>query len=606
MKKAHGESLGVSGVKDLNMPSDIFPHRNSSPGSHEPLCSNGRLAALKPAGLHFQSMLGVDPPNRIRNKLTRQTTSTYTAAVHARLGVPDVPPSIMPPGAMNVTCTQARVIIAAMVAGSLVLNVQGIDRTPLWNDEAFSFFAAHDGLRHTIDFISNDTQPPFYYLVLSLWLKLGASVFVIRALSAVAVSLTIVSLYGAARRLFNVQTALLASLLFAIAPLSVTWAQKARPYPLQTLLVAVAFWGFARVFHAPEARRRCIGAGLAAVIRRRNVRRAALDLGWIAYAAAGALAMLAQEPAGFFILGCNVAMAIEIGRKPKAHRVLLANWVCAQAILIVIWALWAPVFIHQIGQHLTADQIARKHAIFLVTWPQVVATLGGLFGIAGMSSGVAVITALYAVIVAVACIRIPRRQPHAWILPVIILAPVMACLAGFFLIHPVFGYVISTFAWMLVPYTMLVAFGVVSIRPVAIRSTVLAIVLAGNAWGVRNVLQYDTPPLDRIAATIAAAQQPGDGLILSTKASGRWGIAYYLGPPYEGRLAGLSVQDWDETRLVRTPAETATLQGVWTVLLPDETAAVDLAALPRHLHPAFSATIGQFRIQRYDACTVAC
>src|SRR5271165_2191754 len=136
----------------------------------------------------------------------------------------------------------------AIVLLAAILNFFHLDHTSLWNDEAFSFFAAQGELAHTMRFIANDTQPPLYYLTLNLWLGLGASVFVVRALSAAAMTLALLPLHATARRLFNERVALLASLLFAIAPLDLTWAQKARPYPLQVLLVACAFWGFIRVW----------------------------------------------------------------------------------------------------------------------------------------------------------------------------------------------------------------------------------------------------------------------------------------------------------------------------------------------------------------------
>jgi mannosyltransferase len=151
----------------------------------------------------------------------------------------------------------------AIILLAAVLNFFHIDRASLWNDEAFSFFVARDGLAHTLRAVANDTQPPLYYLTLSLWLGLGTSVFVFRTLSATAMTLALLPLHAAARRLFDQRVALLASFLFAIAPLDISWAQKARPYPLQVLLIACAFWGFVRVRRAnePFVRRPSISAG---------------------------------------------------------------------------------------------------------------------------------------------------------------------------------------------------------------------------------------------------------------------------------------------------------------------------------------------------------
>jgi uncharacterized membrane protein len=478
--------------------------------------------------------------------------------------------------------------LTAIVVLAGVLDFYHLDRTSLWNDEAFSFFAARSGLGHTLRFIADDTQPPVYYLTLSLWLGLGGSVFVIRALSAAAMTLAVVPVYGAARLLFGETVAVLAGLLFAIAPLDVSWAAKARPYPLQVLFVACAFWGFVRVLRGGE---QVIGAGL---IRTRSVDGASVALGWLAYALFGALAMLVQAPAGFFVLGCNVAMLFLICADIRRRWTLLLNWVVAQGVLIAIWALWLPSFLRQIAAHLTPEQIASRHSIFLVGFGQVLGSLEGLFGIAGLWRLGVVFVPVYLAIAAFGVVQIVRRRRAAWPLAVVIAVPIIACLAGFFLVHPIFGYAIGTFVWMLVPYSILIAFGVASIRPVVLRRGVLLVVVAGNVWGLKNVYQTDTPPLDRVGEIIRAQMAPGDGIVLSAAGSGRWGIAYYVGPPF-GALAGLGIEDWGDGGLLRSVADLEGLKRVWVVVGDGETPAVDLAG------PAgFAERVGAFQVSRFD------
>jgi 4-amino-4-deoxy-L-arabinose transferase-like glycosyltransferase len=484
----------------------------------------------------------------------------------------------------------------AILLLSVILNFHHLDHTSLWNDEGFSFFAADSGLAHTLRFISDDTQPPVYYLSLSVWLGLGTSVFVIRALSAAAMTLALLPLHATAKRLFDERTALLATLLFAVAPMGLTWAQKARPYPLQVLLVACAFWGFVRVCRAGD---KIIGTGLRAAIRTRTPGLVSVDLAWLAYAVFGALAMLAQAPGGFFVLGCNVAMALAIFSDIRRNRILLLNWVIAQLLLILIWMLWLPAFLHQIATHLTAAQIATKHAIFLVRFGDVLGVLRGLFGVAALGRP----GPLFAVFcVAIACfgiIQIGRRRPDAWPLIVVIVVPIAACLSGFFLVHPIFGYVIYTFVWILIPYSILISFGILSIRPMALRGGILAVLLMGDVWGLKNVYQTGTPPLDQVAFVIRADLAPGDGVVLGEESSGRWGIAYYLGPPY-GAVPGLDIQDWDNGRQIHSMSDLSGLRRVWVVVLDGETPAVDTDALRRTMKPTFSKRVGDFQITRFE------
>jgi 4-amino-4-deoxy-L-arabinose transferase-like glycosyltransferase len=500
---------------------------------------------------------------------------------------------------MRLPRCQKALIQAAICLLAAVLGLVHNDHTALWNDEAFSFFAAQDGLSHTIRFIANDTHPPLYYLALNVWLGLGSSVFVIRALSAAAMTLALLPLYAAAKRLFDERVALLACLLFAIAPLDVMWAQRARPYPLQALLVAGAFWGLVRVWGAGE---QVIGAGVCAAWRQRRFRPAAIDFGWFSYAVCGGLAMLTQTPAGFFLLGCNVAMMLAIVRDIRRNRILLLNWVVAQLLLILIWMLWLPVFLHQVTTNLTAAQIASKHAIFLVGFRQVLVTLQGLFGIAELWRPAPVFVAVYVVIAGFAMVRIARRRPAAWPLPVVICVPIAACLAGFFLVHPIFGYVIGTFLWMLVPYSVLIAYGILSLQPGILRWGVLAVVLAGNIWGVKNVYQTDTPPLDRVAALIRPAIAPNDGIVLSEAGSGRWGIAYYLGPN-DGAVSGLDVRDWGNNGLIASRAEMDRLRRIWVIVPDGEAPATDMDALRRGRTAAFTERVGTFQVTRFDRIT---
>jgi mannosyltransferase len=492
-------------------------------------------------------------------------------------------------------------IQVAILLLAAALNFFHIDRTSLWNDEGFSFFAARSGLVHTVRFISDDTQPPLYYLTLSLWLGLGTSVFMVRALSAAAMTLALVPLHAAARRLFNQRVALLAGLLFAMAPLDINWAQKARPYSFQVLLVACAFWGFVTVRRAGH---QFIGAGVREASRQRVFRPALVDLGWFAYAVGGASAMLAQAPAGFFLLGCNVVMAVSIFSDIRRNRVLLLNWIVAQLVLILIWMLWLPTFLHQVATHLTAAQIAVKHAIFLVGFDQVLGSLQGVFGISGLYRPGPFFLAIYLAVAVFAVVEIVRRRPDAWPLPVVILVPVATCITGFFAVHPIFGYVINTFIWMLVPYTVLIAFGILSLRPTFLRWGVLAIVLIGNLWGIKNVYQSDTPPLGRVAAVIRSNMAPGDGIVLSEGGSGRWGIAYYLAPPYNTPF-GLGIQDWGSDGLINSASDAVRFPRLWVVLVDEEKPAVDLDVVRQCMKQAFDQTVGAFHITRFDACATA-
>ena len=101
-----------------------------------------------------------------------------------------------------------------------------------------------------------------------------------------------------ARMMFGWSVGLLAGLLLTLSPDVVNWSQKARPYSLQLMFCALAFWGMISVV------RRTIGADAAADTPASR-RESAPDAkpawsGWGVYAIGAAGAMLTQHTAGFF------------------------------------------------------------------------------------------------------------------------------------------------------------------------------------------------------------------------------------------------------------------------------------------------------------------
>lgn len=453
----------------------------------------------------------------------------------------------------------------------------------LWNDEAFSFFVARNGPAGAVHFIAQDTQPPIYYLALSLWLRLGRGVLALRALSVVAMALAVLPLYGAARRLFDARTAALAGVLFAITPLVVGWAQKARPYALQTFFLSIAFWGFIEVYFAEAAMQEWIGAGLLRAFRTRRIAAARTDLGWLACALGGGLAMLTQQPAGFFLLGCNCAVLLAAAPRLWANRRWLINWTLSQLALIGVWLLWLPWFLHQVETNLTPARIAARHTNFLITGAAVLANLTGVFGIGSLWRAAPAFLAVQLACAALGALLLIRARRAIPVL-VPLLVPVLVCVPGFLLVHPIFGYVIGEFVFTWLPYSILLAYTIVHLRPRLAGAALLGVILIGDAWGLRNYYATPDPPTAAVAAVVARGMQPGDGVILADNTAMRWALAYYLGPQRRRQLVGLDVSaEWDFDRLVRTPQAALRQSRDWVVLPGREPSAVDLDVLERRM-----------------------
>ena len=406
-----------------------------------------------------------------------------------------------------------------------VIDLNGIGTKALWNDEALSFFYSLDGLQAALTAVRTDVHPPLYYLVLALWLPLGESLTAIRLLSVLAMLGATLFVYLATRRLSNPIVALLAAVIFISNPTIASWAQKARPYALQTLFVAIAYWGLAAGHLQRDLSRRWLGSGIAAALRARKWTPAAtVDLAGLAYSLGGGLAMLTQLTAGFFVLGCNAAMALLILRDPEGRARRALNWIAAQCLLAALWAIWLPDMIGQYHRHFAGDGLRQAYPLDLET---LRVSSMGLLSVSTVWRLLPVAFALYAACFLLAAWTARRDPGPMRYTLAVVLAPLLFCLAAYATLHSAFGHVIATFAWILVPYAGHLAFGIAQGGWRPLRLGLGALLLAMNLVGLRNYDAAQYPRLDMPADYIAQSWRAGDAFVLATNLASRWGIAYY-------------------------------------------------------------------------------
>lgn len=134
-------------------------------------------------------------------------------------------------------------VIILITLLALGIRMVGLGSKGLWIDEADSLYFASQSFSDILYRLC-DPHPPGYYVILSGFLSLGRSEFWVRLPSAIADTLSIPLLYILTRELATVfaqpwldrRTAVLASLLLAVAPLHVWYAQEARMYALVAVL----------------------------------------------------------------------------------------------------------------------------------------------------------------------------------------------------------------------------------------------------------------------------------------------------------------------------------------------------------------------------------
>ncbi len=103
----------------------------------------------------------------------------------------------------------------------------------LWGDEAWAATLAVKPLAQIVSLVAKDTSPPFYYLLLHLWLTVfGRSEIAIRSFSFLIFLGTVAAVFLIAKHFWDKKTALLAAALTFVNPFLFSYAFEGRMYSL--------------------------------------------------------------------------------------------------------------------------------------------------------------------------------------------------------------------------------------------------------------------------------------------------------------------------------------------------------------------------------------
>ena len=145
--------------------------------------------------------------------------------------------------------------VLALVLASFWLRTQAIT-AKFWIDEGISVGIAHHGLLDIPSVLRQDGAPPFYYMLLHVWLGVigGDGEARVHALSVAAAVLTVPAGWWAGDRLFGRRTAWATAALCATCPFLTYYAQEARMYAWVALLGLVASAAFTMVYALRDRR----------------------------------------------------------------------------------------------------------------------------------------------------------------------------------------------------------------------------------------------------------------------------------------------------------------------------------------------------------------
>jgi len=408
-------------------------------------------------------------------------------------------------------------LLWAIVGLGALLRFYHIGAKGLWIDESFSIWMARQPPSAMLGWLARiDQHPPLYYTLLHTWIKLGDDPATVRALSALCATLTLLVLALLGRRLIGPEAGLLATLILALSPFHVRFAQEARMYALLGLNASLALYALA-----------CLLTG------RRTW------WVWAGYVVFTALTLLTHNTAVFLPLVANLIVATlawSQRRRPESEKTSLPSlrhWALAQLGVILLWAPWAPALIRQsVGVYrefwippATLERVLGVFGAFLCRFLPLSGPLAGIvwLGLIGLT--------------VLGALSLHRRPIALTLLLLTCLIPI----AGQWLIsiwRPILY--TRTLIWASLPLYLLLAAAIVRLRRRFLAILALALIVACNAGGVYSYyVDFQKEAWDEAAALVAERVRPDD-LLLFNATWVQIPFDYYFqrlynGPPVDAR-----------------------------------------------------------------------
>lgn len=238
------------------------------------------------------------------------------------------------------------VLLGAIAVGGM-LRLSAASHGGLWRDEAlFLFVSRIQPFSRLLNFLRlHESHPPGFYLLMRWWSALfGRSESAAVGLSLVFGVALIPLVYYVAARLFSWRVGLFAAALVAVSPPLIQLSILVRPYAMLCLLcvlTAYLLW-------------ECLRGGS--------------ERTWAGYGVA-TIVMLYTHNWTLLLFGAHVVIGVAwLGtRTPLIRRQLLRPWLLTQAFVVVFYAPWVPVLLHQF------HHAGHGPAPTMVTGPYVVA-----------------------------------------------------------------------------------------------------------------------------------------------------------------------------------------------------------------------------------------
>ena len=229
-----------------------------------------------------------------------------------------------------------------IIAVTVSLRMQNLSEVGYIFDESFSLQMVEFPLDEMLARIPEDISPPMYYLVLKAWISIfGDSLFATRMLSVVLGTIVVLGVYLFVYEAYRKQgdansekqarfIAVTASLLVALSPLHILFAQRIRMYSLGTALTVISSWFLFRALNRPETGTR----------------------DWVFFTLT-AILFIYTHYFGMFTVAVEYGFALgylflNSPEKKLSKRLnYLWPWLLSVAAVWFVWSPWIPQFLYQ-------------------------------------------------------------------------------------------------------------------------------------------------------------------------------------------------------------------------------------------------------------------
>jgi len=474
-------------------------------------------------------------------------------------------------------------LLAAITLLGAALRLYRLGAKGLWLDEAFSVWMAWRPVSDMLSWVIwIDQHPPLYYFLLHFWIWPDDSAATVRALSALFGILNLPVIYLLGRRLLGQpgvealagnsgaavliddpgvpalagqKIALFATLILAISPFHIRFAQETRMYPLLTLNASLAMLALAHLLTNPQAGQLRLGQQLARLFRRRFKAEALTDenqpgveasagksqtrlpepakastppllaliktdLAWLGYIFFTTATMLTHNTALFFPVAANLFVfgLIFLRRSQligpgQLHSPGLKNWLTAQLAILLLWSPWfIPFIIQSIG-------VYREFWLLPPDYKMVLWTVTNLLSVflpgqrPDQFDWTDIVWLLYALIFMLGLTSLRRSPARQALLLTLFLTPFV----GEWLVslrRPIFYD--RTLIWSSIPLYLLLAAGLAQLRYRFLTLVGLLLLVLINSLSLREYFfEFEKEQWNDAAAYVAQQVEPDDLLLFN-------------------------------------------------------------------------------------------